>query len=102
MIGSTWGRTSGFIGTVLCAGRSKDDVLQYIQGQDDARVHYSERVSGNETISATLTAEQVEQLIQLDAVQYVEEAYEIAARKLFNIDVAGLRELRDRVLDLLK
>ena len=37
-----------------------------------------------------------------EAEQSVEEAYEIAARKLFNIDVDGLRELRDRVLDLLK
>ncbi len=37
-----------------------------------------------------------------EAEKSVEEAYEIAARKLFNIDVDGLRELRNRVLDLLK
>ena len=32
----------------------------------------------------------------------VEEAYEIAARKLFDIETDGLRELRDRVLELLE
>jgi hypothetical protein len=37
-----------------------------------------------------------------EAERSVEEAYEIAARKLFNIDVDELRELRDHVLDLLK
>jgi vacuolar-type H+-ATPase subunit H len=36
-----------------------------------------------------------------EAEQSVEDAYEIAARKLFNIDVDELRGLRDRVLDLL-
>ena len=37
-----------------------------------------------------------------EAEQCVEDAYEIAARKLFNIDVDELRALCDRVLDLLK
>jgi hypothetical protein len=37
-----------------------------------------------------------------EAEQSVEEAYEIAARKLFDIDVDELQALRDRVLDLLK
>ena len=36
-----------------------------------------------------------------EAEQSVEEAYEIAARKLFNIDVDELRDLRDRVFELL-
>ncbi len=37
-----------------------------------------------------------------EAEQSVEDAYEIAARKLFQIDVDELQELRDRVLDLLR
>jgi len=64
----------------LFAGRSKEPVLQHIQALDGAVVHFSERVSGNETISATLTTEQVEQLIQLDTVQYVEQAFEAELR----------------------
>jgi hypothetical protein len=36
-----------------------------------------------------------------EAEQSVEAAYEIAARKLFNIDVDELRDLRDRVFELL-
>jgi hypothetical protein len=37
-----------------------------------------------------------------EAEQSVEDAYEIAARKLFQIDVDELQELRNRVLDLLR
>lgn len=37
-----------------------------------------------------------------EAEQSVRDAYEIAARKLFHIEVVELRGLRDRVLDLLK
>ncbi len=37
-----------------------------------------------------------------EAEQSVEDAFGIAARKLFNIDVDELRTLRDRVRDLLK
>lgn len=64
----------------LFAGRSKDSVLQTIRGFDGATVHFSERVSGNETISASVTRDQVDQLLKLDAVQYVEEAFEAELR----------------------
>jgi cysteine-rich repeat protein len=64
----------------LFAGRSKDAVLQRLEEFDGATIHFTELVSGNETISATVTEEQVETLLTLDAVQYVEEAFEAELR----------------------
>jgi hypothetical protein len=37
----------------LFADRAKDPVLQQIRTMDGAQIHYSEEVSGNETIAAT-------------------------------------------------
>ena len=69
---------------VLFEGFGDQVVIDQLVGLGDAQVHYSEVMGSNVLVHATMKLEDVEQLADLSAVQFIEEAWEVELRNSTN------------------